>query len=195
MLASILTKLLYSCYTNHALDQFLEHLVQSGIEKVIRIGGQSKSEILEGKNLRIVSRSETTTGPEGRTLGITHSAVKREEKLVETLLRQLNGLNGYPIWKSLKNYVARHHYQIYRQFDRFDEEGFETVRAPFSFKFLIFLDSFIFPSCYLNPHVLRYFILMIVTRSGESLLIYGSNIIQRWKGKHQPFRKNIRWMT
>ena len=29
------------CYTNHALDQFLEHLINTGIRKIIRIGGQS----------------------------------------------------------------------------------------------------------------------------------------------------------
>ncbi|TGO38884.1 hypothetical protein BHYA_0065g00190 [Botrytis hyacinthi] len=37
------------CYTNHALDQFLEHLVQFGIEKVIRIGGQSNRRSLMEK--------------------------------------------------------------------------------------------------------------------------------------------------
>ncbi|ESZ93857.1 hypothetical protein SBOR_5754 [Sclerotinia borealis F-4128] len=115
------------CYTNHALDQFLEHLVQSGIEKVIRIGGQSKSVILEGKNLRVVSQCESTTRPEARTLGATYSTLKSEEEVVGRLLRQLNGLNGHPIWKSLKDHVALHHPQIFQQFRRFDEDGFEAV--------------------------------------------------------------------
>ncbi|TEY84121.1 hypothetical protein BOTCAL_0021g00440 [Botryotinia calthae] len=115
------------CYTNHALDQFLEHLVESGIDKVIRIGGQSKSKILDGKNLRLVSQGETTTKPEGNTLRASHSALENEERYVEKLLRQLNGLGDYPDWRSLKDYVAQHHYKIYQQFDRFDEEGFETV--------------------------------------------------------------------
>ncbi|TGO88166.1 hypothetical protein BPOR_0179g00040 [Botrytis porri] len=115
------------CYTNHALDQFLEHLVQSGIEKVIRIGGQSKSKILDGKNLRVVSQGETTTKPESNTLRTSHSALENEEHYVEKLLRQLNGLGDYPEWESLKDYVARHYHKIYQQFDRFDEEGFETV--------------------------------------------------------------------
>jgi superfamily II DNA or RNA helicase len=32
-------------YTNHALDQTLEHLVKAGVEQIVRIGGRSKSEI------------------------------------------------------------------------------------------------------------------------------------------------------
>ncbi|KAM0160649.1 hypothetical protein ACHAQE_004506 [Botrytis cinerea] len=120
------------CYTNHALDQFLEHLVESGIEKVIRIGGQSKSKILDGKNLRVVSQGETTTKPEGNTLRANHSALENEERYIEKLLRQLNGLGDFPNWRSLKDYIAQRHYKIYQQFDRFDEEGFEMVgEEPF----------------------------------------------------------------
>lgn len=40
------------CHTNHALDQFLEHLIKVGIEKVIRIGGRSNSLQLADKNLK-----------------------------------------------------------------------------------------------------------------------------------------------
>ncbi|KAG9063296.1 hypothetical protein KI688_004178 [Linnemannia hyalina] len=34
------------CYTNHALDQFLEHLLDQGITRLIRIGSRSQSEKL-----------------------------------------------------------------------------------------------------------------------------------------------------
>ncbi len=30
-------------YTNHALDQFLEDLIEHGIESIVRMGGNSKS--------------------------------------------------------------------------------------------------------------------------------------------------------
>lgn len=43
--------LLVVCYTNHALDQFLEGLV--GVtDKIVRIGGRSKSKVLEEFNLK-----------------------------------------------------------------------------------------------------------------------------------------------
>ncbi|KAJ5154999.1 uncharacterized protein N7500_010438 [Penicillium coprophilum] len=48
--------ILVICYTNHALDQFLKHLLDVGIQKIIRIGGRSQATELEGKNLRVVSK-------------------------------------------------------------------------------------------------------------------------------------------
>ena len=40
--------------TNHALDQFLEGLLKAGISKLIRVGGQSKSQSLEPHNLNSI---------------------------------------------------------------------------------------------------------------------------------------------
>ncbi|KAG8158268.1 hypothetical protein KVR01_012029 [Diaporthe batatas] len=42
------------CYTNHALDQLLEHLLDDGIKGIIRMGSRSKSERLEKLNIRVV---------------------------------------------------------------------------------------------------------------------------------------------
>lgn len=43
--------LLVVCYTNHALDQFLEGLVPV-TDRIVRVGGQSKSEVLQAFNLK-----------------------------------------------------------------------------------------------------------------------------------------------
>lgn len=45
-----------------ALDQFLEGLIKNGLNKdqVIRVGGRSKSTVLEGRNLRDLSRLAAT---------------------------------------------------------------------------------------------------------------------------------------
>jgi hypothetical protein len=43
--------LLVVCYTNHALDQFLEGLVLV-TDRIVRVGGQSKSIVLESMNLK-----------------------------------------------------------------------------------------------------------------------------------------------
>nr|CAD7432792.1 unnamed protein product [Timema monikensis] len=45
------TPILVVCFTNHALDQFLEGILQH-TRKLIRIGGQSKSEVLDDFNLK-----------------------------------------------------------------------------------------------------------------------------------------------
>ncbi|KAL2877478.1 hypothetical protein SGCOL_007222 [Colletotrichum sp. CLE4] len=56
------------CYTNHALDQLLEHLLDGGVKNIIRIGSRSKSERLAPVNLRAVARDMTRTAAEGRDL-------------------------------------------------------------------------------------------------------------------------------
>ena len=44
-------------YTNHALDQFLEDLIEHGIESIVRMGGNSKSTILEPYNFRHMNKN------------------------------------------------------------------------------------------------------------------------------------------
>lgn len=56
------------CYTNHALDQLLEHLLEDGNTNVIRIGSQSKSERLKDLNLRDVARAFDRTRGEKQNL-------------------------------------------------------------------------------------------------------------------------------
>ncbi|KAI3554849.1 hypothetical protein CABS03_08287 [Colletotrichum abscissum] len=56
------------CYTNHALDQLLEHLLDGGVQNIIRIGSRSKSDRLAPVNLRAVARDMTRTAAESRAL-------------------------------------------------------------------------------------------------------------------------------
>ena len=52
-----------SCFTNHALDQFLEYLLSDGVRQMIRIGGRCKSSALQPLNLNTVtSKMEETKG-------------------------------------------------------------------------------------------------------------------------------------
>ncbi|KAK5808427.1 hypothetical protein F5H01DRAFT_352070 [Linnemannia elongata] len=46
------------CYTNHALDQFLEHLLQEGVTNIVRVGSRSKSTLLDGYNLTSLMQSQ-----------------------------------------------------------------------------------------------------------------------------------------
>lgn len=43
--------ILIVCYTNHALDQFLEGMLKF-TQRIVRVGGQSRSEVLKNYNLR-----------------------------------------------------------------------------------------------------------------------------------------------
>ncbi|GFN85330.1 nfx1-type Zinc finger-containing protein 1-like [Plakobranchus ocellatus] len=49
--------ILIVCYTNHALDQFLEGILQFCTNGLIRVGGRSKSEKLADFNLKVLKRS------------------------------------------------------------------------------------------------------------------------------------------
>ncbi|GMH37812.1 hypothetical protein BSKO_05685 [Bryopsis sp. KO-2023] len=44
------------CFTNHALDSFLMDLIESGVDGIVRVGGNSKEEALEKSNLREVQK-------------------------------------------------------------------------------------------------------------------------------------------
>jgi hypothetical protein len=117
--------ILVVCYTNHALDQFLEHLVKVGIDKVIRIGGESKSQILEGKNLRLASLGESKTGAERFLLGKSYGEIEKLEGTVKSKLATLHRFK--PDWATLKSHLFRKYPHIYSQFSRIDNEGFELV--------------------------------------------------------------------
>ncbi|KAH8600108.1 hypothetical protein B0O99DRAFT_503550 [Bisporella sp. PMI_857] len=120
------------CYTNHALDQFLEHLIEIGVEKIIRIGGQSKSKILEGKNLRVVSQGEAKTNSERYLVARTYEELGRIEQSITEALGSLHATHKGTDWNNLKHHLQSKYPRIYSQFSRFDEDGFEIVgKDPF----------------------------------------------------------------
>ena len=120
------------CYTNHALDQFLEHLLQVGVSKIIRIGGQSRSELLEGHNLREISRTELKTKAEGYLLAKNYEHVEEIEKSIKSNLGRVHAMRKRLDWRYFEQYLRENHPTIHRQFNQVDEDGFEMVgRHPF----------------------------------------------------------------
>ncbi|EGO55979.1 hypothetical protein NEUTE1DRAFT_68071 [Neurospora tetrasperma FGSC 2508] len=117
--------ILIICYTNHALDQFLVHLLNCGIEKIIRIGGQSRCEELEGKNLRVVSSSIAKSTVENRVLGEAFNGVEEHLSTAGHCLKPLHlARKGRPNRELLSRYLPRRHPTIWRQFpDRGEVDG------------------------------------------------------------------------
>ncbi|KAI0420848.1 hypothetical protein F5X98DRAFT_330813, partial [Xylaria grammica] len=118
------------CYTNHALDQLLEHLLDDGVKQIIRIGSRSKSERLEGVNLRTVARIADRTKPEKSSLWKTKTALDAQERSVSASLRELENCLGRP---ALQAYLSEHHPQHHQALfgTLVDEDGFQEVRrAP-----------------------------------------------------------------
>lgn len=81
------------CYTNHALDQFLEYCIKEcGINSgVVRVGGRSKSEILKPfllQNIKQKMRDE-------RKIDINiYNAIRKQRELLESIEKRLDNLNN-----------------------------------------------------------------------------------------------------
>ncbi|KAK4204580.1 putative zinc-finger and helicase domain-containing protein [Triangularia verruculosa] len=116
------------CYTNRALDQFLKHLLDVGIDSIIRIGGQSQSEELADKNLRVVGRYEPKFPTESYRLGSNRELAREELACAEKYLNTLQmARRGRPDWRAVSEYLTDSHPRIADQFEREDEEGFTLV--------------------------------------------------------------------
>ncbi|KAF1840898.1 uncharacterized protein K460DRAFT_194232 [Cucurbitaria berberidis CBS 394.84] len=119
------------CYTNHALDQFLEHLLEAGVRKIIRVGGQSKSELLQGYNLRDVTRTEVKTKSEAWQSAMAYQTLQDLARQARATLGRLHH-SKQAEWEQLGNHIQEKYPRIYKQFEREDDEGFTTVgRHPF----------------------------------------------------------------
>ncbi|OJD16729.1 hypothetical protein ACJ73_08855, partial [Blastomyces percursus] len=90
-----LDPILCVCYTNHALDQLLVHLLDDRIKGIIRIGSRSKSERLEDFNLRSLVRAFYRTKSENSRLyhvdGDLHEIVRQTNDLLKELMKELFG--------------------------------------------------------------------------------------------------------
>ncbi|KAL3428113.1 hypothetical protein PVAG01_01622 [Phlyctema vagabunda] len=117
----------YSCYTNHALDQFLEHLVNIGIRQVVRIGGQSKSSILRSKNLKVVSQIIARTRAEGFKLFKSHDALKKNEIASKLLMARLRDRHEELSWEEVKLLVAERYPEVIAQFSPVSKDEHEPV--------------------------------------------------------------------
>lgn len=111
----------------------MEHLIEVGIAKIIRIGGNSSSEILEGKNLRVVSKTEGKTGTERHTLGKSYEEREQQQREVNYKLRILRGLRKTN-WASFSTHLRRTYPAIHSQFSGIDSEGFVMASNHNSFE-------------------------------------------------------------
>ncbi|TEA12152.1 NFX1-type zinc finger-containing protein 1 [Colletotrichum sidae] len=119
------------CYTNHALDQLLEHLVDGGVQNIVRIGSRSKSERLEPVNLREVVSNMTRSRTEGRALWESIEELKSETEYVQTKLSTYRYLDTN---KKIRAFLAEHHRSHHDELfgldneDSEDDEGWIEVR-------------------------------------------------------------------
>lgn len=114
-------------YTNHALDQLLERLVEANITQVIRVGSRSKSEVLEKLNLRQVVTQTKLTTLENRQRRV---AKKELEECISRLEKLFAQFHQAPSMKSIREHLSLRYPQQYAQLfqeGEVDEEGFRIV--------------------------------------------------------------------
>ncbi|KAF8933427.1 hypothetical protein BGZ58_006355 [Dissophora ornata] len=125
------------CYTNHALDQFLEHLLDEGIKEIVRVGARSKSEKLEDYNLENLRMSRDRPFSVRQALRAANDESDLVAKEIERLEKALR--SGYMDWIYVSPFLMCHNERHWEQFrekirshdqdeDGEDETGFQTQK-------------------------------------------------------------------
>ncbi|CZR66499.1 related to NF-X1 finger and helicase domain protein [Phialocephala subalpina] len=115
------------CYTNHALDQLLEHLWQDGVRQIIRLGSRSKSEVLQKLNLHVVSKGIEPTKQEKHDKWQYNQHITSVIQEAETIL---DGLNNSASWRNVRDYLQLRNPKHFKDLFRgsVDEDGFTEVK-------------------------------------------------------------------
>ncbi|KAH0538544.1 hypothetical protein FGG08_004877 [Glutinoglossum americanum] len=112
------------CYTNHALDQILEHLIRDGVSQVIRLGSRSKSEILGPLNLITVSQKIERTSTEKKQNWDIQRQLDKDSDFAHELLQELGNPKRLT---TVKTYLETNHIKHYYQLFGDDQDGWTTV--------------------------------------------------------------------
>lgn len=115
-------------YTNHALDQLLEDLVENDVKQVIRLGSQSKSAVLEKATLYHVAQEIEPTKTEKHDRWMYNNEITNVIRRLEDVLFGLNRPNS---WRNIQTHLLQNHK---RHFDQLfgtglDEDGFQEVKG------------------------------------------------------------------
>ncbi|KAI9651441.1 MAG: hypothetical protein M1829_002914 [Trizodia sp. TS-e1964] len=116
------------CYTNHALDQVLEHLVKDDVKQIIRLGSRSKSEILQNLTLHNVVKDVVPTKTEKHDKWEHNQAISETLREAEGLLPGLNNPNSWTNMEAhLKSYHINHYHELFGK--REDKDRFQEVQG------------------------------------------------------------------
>jgi hypothetical protein len=112
--------------TNHALDAILERSFDDGVQNIVRIGGQSKSEKLKEVNLRVLAAQLQLTKTEKTTRWELREKVRGETSEINRLLEAFNSIcTQSAIECHLELHHPMHHAQLFKTRD---EEGWTRVQ-------------------------------------------------------------------
>lgn len=115
------------CYTNHALDQLLESLIDSGVSQVIRVGSRSKSERLAEINLSEVSKMFERTKMENQKRRKAEASMLQTSRQIANALVRHAKVYNHPDDEVL-GYLKMHSPHLHTQVSQeVDEQGWSRV--------------------------------------------------------------------
>ncbi|KAG0043488.1 hypothetical protein BGZ83_011344 [Gryganskiella cystojenkinii] len=112
------------CYTNHALDQFLEHLLDKKVLDIVRVGARSQSERLEQYNLQALMKVYDKPYHVRQALKVTNEDLKSAAEQIKDLERDIQG--DCVQWELVQNYLRLDYPDL---FDQFREAINDTQRS------------------------------------------------------------------
>lgn len=113
------------CYTNHALDQLLEDLVEKKITgQIVRIGSRSKSEILQEFNLKEISGKTGKTKAEKADQWELHRELDKNKEDLDHL--RLGSVNSD---SNLKAFLQHHYPKHFSQLFDKDAQHYKRQRS------------------------------------------------------------------
>jgi hypothetical protein len=130
ILAATQETLLVVCYTNHALDQFLCHLLDRNEQRIVRIGGKSKEVRLEPYSLNKLkqTRKEDRDAPEKRRVWALHQEMEAVRTRLHERCDVLRSVDDMD-WRKLKEFLLVEDPAAARQLSVPTEQqhGYQTV--------------------------------------------------------------------
>ncbi|KAF9548776.1 hypothetical protein EC957_005710 [Mortierella hygrophila] len=102
-------------YTNHALDHFLEHLLDQGVTRIVRVGSQSKSPRLQEYSMKSILINSKKPCVARRILSENFAASEQTSLSIRDLTLALK--SGYFDWKHVKEHLRHKNPAQCRQFE------------------------------------------------------------------------------
>ncbi|KAF9966742.1 hypothetical protein BGZ70_001435 [Mortierella alpina] len=111
------------CYTNHALDQFLEHMLDEGITSIARIGSRSKAERLDSYNLESMMKMNENRNKGFHVRQELYSVRDQRKVLAEEITKLEDALRSeYLAWEYIGSFLMIRSPDMWEQFEFGDSD-------------------------------------------------------------------------
>ena len=107
--------ILVVCHTNHALDSFLEGLLDAGIKGIVRVGGRSKSNRLSEYQLFNLTEDSRFDRFQNRRYAQLKQEIEDAQTTIKYLDKQCSFEIGEKWWKTVSEHLEDEHHNAWEQ--------------------------------------------------------------------------------